>query len=258
MSKILRSVGRGGVNLISDVTLVQTLLNKQNFNGVTKPLKLDGKAGTLTISRIELFQRKVMGMGKPDGRVDPDGKTMAKLLTAAQGTAGGAKPSNNFQLSGKGLIFLKSIEMLRLKPYDDQTGKDITSWLKGATIGYGHLISNGEWEKYKKGITDATENSLFTSDLSPYIRTVSTKVTAQLTQNQFDALVIFVYNIGIDAFTTSSVLKLVNDPTVKTGQKYLESAWKAWNKSQGQINTGLVNRRNAEWKIYSINIYQRW
>ncbi len=245
-------------NLLSDVTVVQTLLNKQSLNGVTRPLKLDGKAGTITISRIELFQRKVVSMGKPDGRVDPDGKTMTKLLAAAQGATTGAKPNNNLQLSGKGQTFLKSIEMLRLKPYDDQTGKDITSWIKGATIGYGHLILNGEWEKYKKGITEATANTLFASDLSPYASTVSSKVTVQLTQNQFDALVIFAYNIGVDAFANSSVLKLVNDPTAKTGQKNLQSAWKAWNKSQGQINTGLVSRRNAEWKIYSVNIYQRW
>ena len=36
------------------------------------------------------------------------------------------------------------------------------------------------------------------------------------------------------------------------------AAWKAWNKSQGQVMQGLVNRRNAEWDVYSKNIYQRW
>ncbi|SEN77526.1 type VI secretion system secreted protein VgrG, partial [Nitrosomonas marina] len=48
------------------------------------------------------------------------------------------------RLSEKGIEFLKSIETFRSKPYDDQTGENITQWVKGATIGYGHLISRSE------------------------------------------------------------------------------------------------------------------
>ena len=251
MTKILKPVGRGGVNLYADVLAVQELLNKHRITGATKPLKVDGKAGPQTITRIDLFQEKVMNMAKPDGRVDPDGKTLLKLTAEA-------KANNNFSLSSNGLDLLKSIEKLRLKPYDDQTGKDITSWCKGATIGYGHLIPSHEWEKYKKGIDAATAQNLFMTDIFPYVRAVGSKVTSQLSQNQFDALVIFVFNIGIDGFSSSSVLKIVNDSAVKTDHKDLESAWKAWKKSQGVVNAGLVNRRNAEWKIYSGNLYQRW
>lgn len=43
-------------------------------------------------------------------------------------------------LSNDGQNLLKNIEKLRLKPYNDQNGKEITSYVKGATIGYGHLI----------------------------------------------------------------------------------------------------------------------
>lgn len=250
MVKITQSVGRGGANVKADVIVVQELLNKQRIPGATSPLKPDGNAGPQTIARIELFQERIMNMKKPDGRIDPGGKTLEKLA--------GAVVKNDFQLSSQGVALLKSIEKLRLKPYDDQTGKDITAWCPGATIGYGHLIPRHEWEKYKSGITDASAQNLFMTDLLPYRQAVTSKVTAQLSQNQFDALVIFVFNIGIAAFTSSSVLKLVNDPAANTGHKDLESAWKAWNKSQGVINAGLVNRRNAEWNMYSKNIYQRW
>lgn len=250
MTKILKPVGRGGVNLYADVFAVQELLNKHSIPGTTGPLKADGKAGPQTIARIELFQAKVMNMAKPDGRVDPNGKTLLKLAET--------KAINNFSLSSNALDLLKFIEQLRLKPYNDQTGKDITSWCKGATIGYGHLIPSHEWEIYKGGITTASAQNLFMTDIFPSGRAVTSKVTSQLNQNQFDALVIFVFNIGIDGFSTSSVLKLVNEPTAQTAHKDLESAWKAWNKSQGVVNAGLVNRRNSEWKIYSGNIYQRW
>jgi type VI secretion system secreted protein VgrG len=165
---------------------------------------------------------------------------------------------NNLHLSGQGLVLLKSIEKPRLKPYDDQTGQDIAVWWKGATIGYGHLILAHEWDQYKKGINEAMAGNLFMTDLSKYAYSVSSKVTVSLSQHQFDALVIFAYNVGIEGFSSSSVVRLVNDPNAQTAQKSLESAWKAWNKSQGVVNAGLVNRRNAEWKIYSKNIYQGW
>jgi lysozyme len=168
------------------------------------------------------------------------------------------KPANTFQVSAKGIELLKSIEQLRLKPYDDQTGEEISSWVKGATVGYGHLIASAEWNKYAGGITQEQADTLFIQDLEPFINAVRSEVTAEIAQNHFDALVIFVFNIGINGFSTSSALKLVNDPAAVTDYPNLEAAWKAWNKSQGQVMQGLVNRRNAEWDIYSKNIYQRW
>ncbi|GGB21831.1 hypothetical protein GCM10007414_39030 [Agarivorans gilvus] len=79
-----------------------------------------------------------------------------------------------------------------------------------------------------------------------------------MTQCQFDALVIFVFNVGIDGFKKSSVVKLINDPKANTSYVNLEGAWKAWNKSQGKVNKGLVNRRAAEWNMFSNNIYKGW
>ena len=161
-------------------------------------------------------------------------------------------------LSSRGVSLLKAIEDLALKPYDDQTGKDITEWVKGATIGYGHLIASSNWDKYKNGISEASASSLFSSNLAPFIRTVQSKVTVSLKQNEFDALVILAFNIGNFNFSTSSVLKLVNDPTAITSYSNLEAAWKAWNKSQGKEMRGLNNRRQAEWDIYNKNIYKQW
>jgi type VI secretion system secreted protein VgrG len=162
------------------------------------------------------------------------------------------------KMSSMGMDLLGSFEELRLRPYDDQTGKVIFSWIKGATIGYGHLISQGEWNKYKDGITEVQAKTLFRLDLSDYIDAVNSNVKIKLGQHQFDALVMLTFNIGINAFKSSSVLKMVNDPAVKTGYSTLESAWKAWTKSQGQVMLGLVNRRQAEWDIYSKNLYKKW
>lgn len=165
------------------------------------------------------------------------------------------------QLSEKGTDFLKSYEKLRLKPYDDQTGKEITEWCKGATIGYGHLISKREWDELKTvycmGITKYYANMRFISDLNRFEDCVNECVKTDISQHQYDALVIFAFNIGVSAFRTSSALKLVNDPRVKTKYAGLESAWKAYKKSNGEVNEGLINRRAAEWRIYTQGIYER-
>ena len=153
---------------------------------------------------------------------------------------------------------MRSVEKLYLKPYNDQTGKATTVWVSGATIGYGHLIKNDEWKNYSKGISEADANSLFTADLNPFVAAVQESVVVKLAQYEFDALVIFAFNVGASAFKGSAVVKLVNDPKAITLYINLEAAWKAWNKSQGKVMSGLNNRRNCEWKIYADGIYESW
>ena len=254
MAKIKRSVGRGGVNRAADVRLIQRLLNHYKIPGVTVLLDVDGVAGPKTYKRIELFQKKIVRMAHPDGRIDPHGRTFKKLTA----TRPGAKSAKLFNVSTKARNLLKSIEVLKTKPYDDQTGRDIHHWVKGATIGYGHLIPRREWNKYKSGITRAQAVALFNKDLLPFSKKVKQSVTTKIKQNEFDALVILTFNIGRTAFGKSSVLKLINNPCANTSYPSLEKAWKAWNKSQGRYNRGLANRRVAEWNVYSKNIYKRW
>ena len=166
--------------------------------------------------------------------------------------------ASKLSMSKQGLTLLKQVEQLHLKPYDDQTGKRVSDWTQGATIGYGHLIKQAEWNTYKNGITAPDADTLFDRDLAPFIIAVQSNVKASLKQSQFDALVILAFNIGPDAFPGSSVVTLVNDHKATTKYKDLESAWKAWNKSQGKVMKGLENRRQCEWDIYSQGIYKMW
>lgn len=254
MEKISKSVGRDGNNSKADVIIVQSLLNHSRIPGKTDDIKVDGKIGNQTIARIETFQKDIVFIANPDGRVDPDGKTFIKLSMSR----GNARAANSFDVSTKALDLLKSIEQLATTPYDDQTGLDITDWIKGATIGYGHLISKTEWPKYKDGFKESDALKLFSSDLKPFVGAVKSSVNSNITQNEFDAMVIFAFNIGKKGFSSSSAVKLINDPTANTDYKNLESAWKAWNKSEGKVNNGVINRRDAEWNIYSKEIYKRW
>jgi hypothetical protein len=78
MSNISDSVGRGGANRPEDVRIVQELLN-QHTSPPQQPLEVDGAVGPKTIAAIEAFQRNVVNMAHPDGRVDPGGRTFAAL-----------------------------------------------------------------------------------------------------------------------------------------------------------------------------------
>ncbi len=168
--------------------------------------------------------------------------------------------TSSLTLGPDGIKLLKEVENIALNPYDDQTQTSITQWVKGATIGYGHLISKEDWGKYKNGISQKEADELFSTDMSAPINAVREAIQVGLQQNQFDALVIFAFNIGVErtGFRGSSVVKMINNPSIKTNYPTLETAWKAWNKSQGKAMKGLDNRRNCEWDIYSKAIYKAW
>jgi len=253
MTQLSGSVGRGGLNQKLDVRLVQGLLNNYKILGIANPIKIDGKAGNKTYTRIEVFQKKVLLKTKPDGRVDPNGQTFKKLTNRPN-----SKSAFSCTFSTKAINLLKSIEKLRTKPYDDDTSVNITQWVNRATIGYGHLISKGDWNKYKKGLTKAEALTLFNKDLAPFIKKIKHLVKTKVMQYEFDAMIILIFNIGVNGFRKSSVLKLVNNPGAKTSFTSLEKAWKIWNKTDKKYNKGLANRRKAEWNIYTKNIYRKW
>ncbi|WP_220485896.1 glycoside hydrolase family protein [Psychromonas sp. SR45-3] len=254
MKTITASVGDKGENNIEDVKIVQGLLNQHKFAGFAKPLIIDGQSGPNTIKRIQAFQKMMMDMHQADGLVDANGETLRRLQTTKEAVAS----ISSLYFGEKGINLLKEIEGLAITPYDDQTGKDIKVWVEGATIGYGHLIARSDWSKYKAGLNEAQAIILLQADLNPFINTVKSKVNVDVTQHEFDAMVIFAFNIGQTGFSQSSVLKMINDPDVITSYSTLEKAWKAWDKSQGKVNRGLKNRRQSEWNIYQKGVYEKW
>jgi type VI secretion system secreted protein VgrG len=186
----------------------------------------------------------------------------AQVGAPAPGTgasiAPGEQPSQptQKQFSEQGINMLGRAEGgLRLQPYDDQTGRNIDRWVPGATIGVGHLIAQDQWTQFASGITEEQANYLFESDLQPFVDTVNASLIHEVTQSQFDALVVLCFNIGPAAFRQTSALRLVNDPQAETSYGSVDDAWRAWNRSQGQVNRGLENRRNAELDLYNHGNY---
>ncbi|WP_434387848.1 transglycosylase SLT domain-containing protein [Melittangium boletus] len=87
------AVGVGGRNLDSDVTKVQALLNAARRAPVLthtagkyyEGLVEDGSCGDKTRHAIRMFQTHVVRMSHPDGRIDPNGRTLRMLLAWSEG-----------------------------------------------------------------------------------------------------------------------------------------------------------------------------
>ncbi|MGD9216814.1 MAG: peptidoglycan-binding domain-containing protein, partial [Desulfobacteraceae bacterium] len=81
MIKITQSVGAGGKNLRQDVITIQRALNKvkPSLNDIL--LFEDGIYGKNTAAAIAVFQKKYVKMINPDGRIDPNGRSIKKLIS---------------------------------------------------------------------------------------------------------------------------------------------------------------------------------
>ena len=141
--------------------------------------------------------------------------------------------------------------------YDDKTGKPIDTNKPlpgGATIGYGHLIRAGE--DFTNGITESVATELLRADIAVAECAVCDNIAVPISQNQYDALVMLAYNVGVKNFAKSTVVKYINNPNFYSSiYPTLESAWLAWNRTQGAVSGGLRNRRQSEWRIYAYARY---
>lgn len=152
------------------------------------------------------------------------------------------------RLSSKGIEALKTLEDERLTSYRDIEGN--------LTIGVGHIgLVDGRPITDGMTITSEKSTKLLHSDLVKYEKAINRYVTNRaLMQNEFDALVIFSFNVGVDALKSSTALKRVN----YGGD--VASALMMWRKARIngklRVSQGLVNRRQAEIDIYYKNKYQ--
>lgn len=129
-----------------------------------------------------------------------------------------------------GLNLIKHFEGLKLHAY--KYSADI--W----TIGYGHTADVSTNDV----ITEAQAISLLYQDVAECERAVNQYVHVPLTQNQFDALVSFVFNLGVGNFRTSTLLKKLN----AGDDDGAAHEFGRWIYACGKTLPGLVRRRKAE------------
>lgn len=142
--------------------------------------------------------------------------------------------------SQAGIDLIHSFETLRLKAYPDPGSKDG----KPVTVGWG---STGPDITLSTVWTKDQADARFARDLARFEVGVSKAVGVDLRQCQFDALVSFVYNVGLGALLSSTLLKLLNSGDYTGASKQFGR----WVKNDGITMKGLVRRREAERKLFA-------
>ena len=133
-------------------------------------------------------------------------------------------------ISQEGLALIKKFEGCELEAYKCAAGV----W----TIGYGST------KGVKEGDTISREDAdkLLTHEMEEYEGYINDLVEVNLEQNQFDALVSWVFNLGPANLKASTLLKVLNAKDYEG----VPAQIKRWNKAGGKVLQGLIRRREAE------------
>jgi lysozyme len=145
------------------------------------------------------------------------------------------------EVSDRGIDLVKGFESFSPRSYRDVIGV----W----TIGYGTTRIDGK--PVQPGMTCTREQAEewlrddISEDLNEAAEFIDPDVT--LTQNQIDAIASFVYNVGVENFRNSTLLKLINSGDMEGAAKQFIR----WNRAGGKVYPGLTRRREAEAELFS-------
>jgi lysozyme len=145
------------------------------------------------------------------------------------------------KLDESGYKLIQEFEGLSLVPY--------LCSAKVATIGYGSTFypSSKKVTMQDQPISLATAKWMLKETADKFATDVDKLIKSKLTQNQFNAIVSFAFNLGLTSLGRSTLLKKVNinpnDPTIA-------AEFAKWNKAGGKVLNGLTKRRAKEAKLY--------
>ena len=147
--------------------------------------------------------------------------------------------AGNKEISEYGYSIIREFEGTKNQAYKDTggvwtIGSGTIKYPNGVAVKSGDVITNEQAEEYLK------------SDCKWVVSCLNKSVKVPLTQNQFDALASFVYNVGESAFNSSTLLVKLND------KDYLGAAnqFDRWVNDNGKKVQGLVNRRAKEKQLF--------
>lgn len=150
--------------------------------------------------------------------------------------------------SEAGAQFVADWEQYRQNLYNDQANH--------CTIGYGTLVHRGpcdgtESAEFRAGITEPRARELLMTRVEAAADVVNQAVTVALTQNQFDALVTFAYNVGLGGFRGSTLLTELNNGQYDA----VPNQMNRWTHAGGAVSAGLVTRRQREGDMFRDGTY---
>ena len=138
------------------------------------------------------------------------------------------------KISNNGLDLVKHFEGLVLEAYKCPAGV----W----TIGYGHTKDVQPGDSWSEDHAD----HMLEVEMEEYEKYINDLVEVELNQNQFDAMVSWVYNLGSSNLQASTLLKVLNAGDYEG----VPAQIMRWNKAGGKVLEGLTRRRQAEADLF--------
>ncbi len=142
-------------------------------------------------------------------------------------------------LTDDGLALIKHFEGLVPETYVCTAG-----W---PTIGYGHVVRDGERERFEDGIDEATAEEMLRRDVASAERAVLRLIRMPLEDGQFNALGSFTFNLGAGALQRSTLRRKVN----REEHDAVPAEFRRWVWAGGRKLKGLIRRREAEAALYA-------
>lgn len=145
------------------------------------------------------------------------------------------------RISETGVRLIAKFEGFRAKPYLDAVGIP--------TIGFGTTFypDNTRVKMSDPAITEEKAREYLKTIILRFEQEIAPMVKRELNQNQWDAIVSFVYNLGGNNFKNSTLLKRINENPCDPDIAYQFSRW---NKAGGKVLLGLTRRRKEEADLY--------
>src|SRR3989338_4269393 len=122
------------------------------------------------------------------------------------------------------------------------------------TIGYGHTLT----ARPGATVSEKDAEALLLYDLISVAHSVNEHTYTPLTQNQFDALVCFAFNIGVENFVRSGVLRRINEGSLLQAACAMEMWRKADFEGERIVIDALVRRRSAEKTLFLTPANGQW
>lgn len=144
------------------------------------------------------------------------------------------------KISQNGLDLIKRFEGLKLQAYLCPAnvwtiGYGSTYWPDGRKVNQGDKLAN-----------EAEAEQLLRTTVAEYERGVNSAIKVHVTQNQFDALVSFAFNLGVAALENSTLVKKMNKiDLIPVANEFLR-----WTKAGGKELEGLRRRRSSERELF--------
>jgi GH24 family phage-related lysozyme (muramidase) len=218
-------------------------------NGLT--VRFAHRAASAACSfEVEVKALRLPQKGDPDDYTEtmPEGSYM-QFVNCQPQTA--AVKELSVDLSSQGLDFIKGWENLSLTPYNDSEGY--------CTVGWGKLIAmekcenlkgNPDFELYRAGISSAEADSMLKKDIKRSEQYVKNSIDAPVYQQEYDALVSLIFNIG-----SAAGFKKCPKLLLKLNSKDYNGCCDEFADIANKGTNGLVKRRRAEMRIFRNNVY---